>query len=173
MPYPRRELAWLLVVILVVASAVVMGGLYIASHVRIHEASGAHGNDVQVDTPLGSVHVQANDKGHPESAGLPVYPGARPLKGDHASVDISSTFGDKDFHIVTGKWETPDSLDRVRKFYEAKFPGMSVVQHHDRVEMHSLDMESGPGGHKRVIVLRERGSGTEIALASVGEPKAN
>lgn len=147
-----------------------MGGLFIASRVRVHESSAANGKDVQVDTPFGSVHVQQNGKDKPELTGLPVYPGAHSINRDHASVDISSSFGgdDKDLHIVAGKWETSDSIDQVRKFYEARFPEMSVVQHGDRVEMHSMD-----GGHKRAISLRRRGGGTEIALASVGEPKAN
>lgn len=162
-------LAWLLVTVLLVAGFAVFAGIYLVSHVRVHESTAVHGQDVQVETPFGSVHVQHNGKSHPESVGLPVYPGARPVSDDrNASVDISSTLGDKDLHIVTGKWETSDSLDQVRRFYEARFPEMSVVRRHDILEMHSLD-----GSHKRVISLRERGSGTEITLASVGEPKAN
>jgi hypothetical protein len=45
---------------------------------------------------------------------------------------------------------------------------MNVVQHEGRVEMHSIN-----GHAKRVVGLRERNGGTEISLASVGEPKAN
>jgi hypothetical protein len=45
---------------------------------------------------------------------------------------------------------------------------MNVSRHHGHVEMHS-----GKGDGQRVIALRERDGGTEISLASVGEPKAN
>ena len=60
----------------------------------------------------------------------------------------------------------------MQKFYEDKFPEMSVIQHDGEVEMHSVDRHG-----KRVIVLRRvthsGGEATEISLASVGEPKAN
>jgi hypothetical protein len=98
-----------------------------------------------------------------------MYPGAKPIKDrESAVVDLSSFLGDKDLHIVAGRWETSDPLDKVQKFYEDKFPDMSVIQHAGRVEMHSVNSHG-----KRVIVLYDRGSSTEISLASVGEPKAN
>ncbi len=55
---------------------------------------------------------------------------------------------------------------------KTKFPDMSVMQHPDKVEMHSVNQRG-----KKVVVLRsisrDGGSGTEISLASVGEPRAN
>ncbi len=142
-----------------------MAGVILTRTIRVHGTNG----DVQVDSPFGSVHVQHDGKARPETAGMPVYPGAKLVEGNEsATVDLSAAFGDKDLHVVAGKWETPDSLQQVRKFYENKFPDMSVIQHSGRVEMHSVD-----GDGKRVIVLRDRGSSTEISLASVGQPKAN
>ena len=69
---------------------------------------------------------------------------------------------------MAGKWETSDPIDKVEKYYEDKFPDMSVIQHAGKVEMHSAN-----GNGKRVIVLYDHGGSTEISLASVGEPKAN
>jgi len=158
-------LVWLLVTLLVGAAIVVGAVVFVAHNVRVHESR----NDVQVDTPLGSIHVQHNGSGRPESAGMPLYPGAKPVNdGENASVDLSAIFGDKDLKIVAGKWETPDPIDKVQKFYEGKFPGISIIQHPGKVEMHSID-----GHSKKIIALRDRGGSTEIALASVGEPKAN
>ena len=163
-------IAGLVIAFLLFSAILVMAGIFFAHSSKVRQTRAV--NDVQVDTPFGSVHVQHNGD-RPESVGMPLYPGAKPLReGGTASVDLSAIFGDKDLHIVAGKWETSDSIDKVQKYYEDKFPDMSVIQHTDRVEMHSID-----GRAKRVIVLRgvlrDRGSATEISLASVGEPKAN
>jgi hypothetical protein len=166
----RREcqlggiIAWLIIVFLVVSASLMIGGLFLAHSIKVHETR----NDVQVETPFGSVHVQHNGN-RPESTGIPMYPGAKPLHdGSSASVDLSELFGDKDLHIAAGKWQTPDPIDKVQKYYEDKFPDMSVIQHANKVEMHSVN-----GHGKKIIALCDCGHGTEIALASVGEPRAN
>jgi hypothetical protein len=160
-------LIWLAMSFLLVSAVLVMAGLFLAHTIKVRETRA--GNDVQVETPFGSVHVQHSGNGRPESAGMPMYPGAKPLRGgDNASVDLSGIFGDNDLHIVAGKWETSDPIDKVQKFYEDKFPDMSVIQHSDKVEMHGIN-----GHSKRVIVLCRRGGSTQISLASIGEPKAN
>jgi hypothetical protein len=160
-------IAWLVISLLLVSAFLVIGGLFFAHTIKVRQTRA--GNDVQVDTPFGSVHVQHNGDGRLESTGMPIYPHAKPLgKGDSATVDLSQLFGDNDLHIVAGKWATPDPIDKVQKYYEDKFPDMSVIQHSGKIEMHSIDRHG-----KRVIVLRDRGGSTEISLASVGEPKAN
>jgi len=161
-------LGWLALIFLLVAVGLVGGGLFLAHNIKVHEARDGH--DVQVETPFGSVHVQHGKTANAGAIGIPIYPGAKQLKdGDSAMVDLGGTFfGDKDLQVIAGKWETPDSVDEVRRFYEGKYPDMNVVSRHGHVEMHSI------GSHgKRVIALRERNGGTEISLASVGEPKAN
>jgi hypothetical protein len=160
-------LAWLAIIFLLVSACLVMAGVFFAHNIKVRESRAGH--DVHVETPLGSVHVQHGAGGRPEAVGLPLYPGAKQVNGDEsASVDLSAFFVDKDLHIVAGKWETPDPMAKVQKFYENKFPEMSVVQHNEKVEMHSIN-----GHSKKVIVLRDRDGSTEISLASVGEPKAN
>jgi len=162
-------IAWLIICFLMVSACLFVGGLFLAHNIKVRESRTGNGQDVRVETPFGSVHVQHNGNGHPEPSGIPLYPGSKPLgRGETASVDLSEFFGDNDFHIVAGKWKTTDAIDKVQKFYESKFPEMSVVQHENKVEMHSIN-----GHNKRVIALCERDGGTEIALASVGEPKAN
>jgi len=162
-------LGWLAFVFLVISACLVMGGLFFAHNVKVRESHSGNRNDVQVDTPIGSVHVQHGDTGNTRAIGIPIYPGAKQVKdGESASVDLSAVFGDKNLQIIAGKWETSDPIDKVQKYYEDKFPDMNVVQHHGKVEMHSVN-----GHAKRVIALREHGGATEIALASVGEPKAN
>ena len=163
-------LGWLVISFLLMAALVVVAGVFFAHTIRVRETRA--GGDVEVETPFGSVHVQKHEGGRPETGGIPMYPGAKPMKDhDSATVDVSSSFGglgDKDLHIVAGKWETTDPIDKVQKYYEDKFPDMSVIEHEGKVEMHSVN-----GHGKRVIVLQDRGGSTEISLASVGEPKAN
>src|ERR1700680_3269079 len=67
-------LAWLAIVFLFVCACVAITGVYFVHSIKVRENNnGSADKDVQVETPFGSVHVQSG-KGHPESAGLPVYP---------------------------------------------------------------------------------------------------
>jgi hypothetical protein len=159
--------AWLIMSFFLVCVLLVVGGIFFVHTIKFHESGS--GNDVRLETPFGSVHVSHNQGGQPETAGTPLYPGAKAMKNrENAVVDLSSAYGDRDLHIAASRWETADPIDKVQKFYEDKFPDMSVIQHTGRVEMHTVS-----GANKRVIVLYDRGSSTEISLASVGEPKAN
>ncbi len=105
---PPRErggiLAWLVICFLLVSALLAMGGLFFVHSIKVRQA----GNDVQVETPFGSVHVQHGGNGQP--VGIPLYPGAKPRgRGENGSVDLSEIFGDKDLHIVAGKWENQRS----------------------------------------------------------------
>ena len=66
---------------------------------RVNVDKDANGEDknVQVDTPFGGVHVNT-DQTTAADLGLPVYPGAEPVKGDdqHKSADV---------HLGFGEWE--------------------------------------------------------------------
>lgn len=160
-------LGWLAIVFLLVLGCLITCGVFVAHSIRVHENRSGH--DVQVETPFGSIHVDHRDNGRPESTGLPLYPGAKLRhNNESASIDLSEIFGQKDLHIVAGKWETSDPISKVRKFYQDKFPEMSVIENDGKVEMHSADRHN-----KRVIVLRSHDGATEISLASIGEPKAN
>jgi hypothetical protein len=159
-------LGGLVIAFLLIACALIMGGLFLAHNIKVRKA---RGGEVKVDTPFGSLHVQHDSKSRSGAIGMPLYPGAKPVgDGNSATVDLSQIFGDKDLHIVAGKWRTTDPIDKVQKYYEDKFPDMNVIEHTGSVEMHSID-----GHAKRVISLRDKGGETEISLASVGEPKAN
>jgi hypothetical protein len=158
-------LVWLAMGFFLIAGLLLLSGFFLFHTIKVRNA----GDEVHVDTPFGSVNVQHGNNGRPESLGIPLYPNSKVAgKGGTANVDFSEVFGDKDLHIVAGKWETTDPIDKVQKYYEDKFPDISVVQHDGEVEMHGADRRG-----KRVIVLRSRHGLTEISLASVGEPKAN
>jgi hypothetical protein len=163
-----KALAWVLISLLMVFGILILCGVFFASAVRVRVRENASGKGVQVETPFGSVDVQAGEnKG--AVPGLAVYPGAHQVKDTgNATVDLSSLIHNRELRVVAGKWTTPDPIETVQKFYEDKYPEMNVVQHAGKVNMHS-----GDGAVQRVIELRDLDGGTEISLASIGSPKAN
>lgn len=88
---------------------------------RIHVDKGANGEDknVQVDTPFGGVHVNA-DQVTAADLGLPVYPGAQEVKGDdnHKSADIHMGFGEWQMRVRVVSYSTSDAQDKVAAFYK-------------------------------------------------------
>lgn len=88
---------------------------------RVHVDKGANGEDktVQVDTPFGGVHVNT-DVVTAADLGLPVYPGAQPVKGDdnHKSADVHLGFGEWQLRVRAVTYDTADSKDQVIAFYK-------------------------------------------------------
>lgn len=88
---------------------------------RVHVDKGANGEDknVQVDTPFGGVHVNA-DQVTASDLGLPVYPGATEVKGDdnHKSADIHMGFGEWQMRVRVVSYSTTDAQDKVAAFYK-------------------------------------------------------
>jgi hypothetical protein len=114
------------VVLIVIGSIILFGilcvailtavGLRIARHSRVSQ----NGDNVKVETPLGSVETSKDPDQAAKDLGVDVYPGAEVQK-DGAS---SATFGG--MRTVTASFESSDSADKVCAFYRSKFPGASV-----------------------------------------------
>lgn len=87
---------------------------------RVHVDKDANGQEktVQVDTPFGGVHVNT-DQITASDLGLPVYPGAEPIRGDdkHKSADVRLGFGEWQLHVRAVTYSTPDSPEKVTDFY--------------------------------------------------------
>src|SRR5688572_12982422 len=83
--------------------------------VREQEESGARAVDIR--TPVGGLSVRT-DVDVP-ATGLPLYPGARPLREDHdhgsANVDIGFPF--VNLKVVAAKFEHADAPDAILAFY--------------------------------------------------------
>jgi hypothetical protein len=88
---------------------------------RVHVDKDTNGEDknVQVDTPFGGVHVNA-DQTTAADLGLPVYPGAELVRGDdkHKSADVHVGFGDWQLRVKAVTYQTPDSPEQVTAFYK-------------------------------------------------------
>ena len=88
---------------------------------RVHVDKDANGQEktLQVDTPFGGVHVNT-DQVKASDLGLPMYPGAEPVRGDdkHKSADVHLGFGEWQMRVRAVTYSTPDSPEKVTEFYK-------------------------------------------------------
>jgi hypothetical protein len=87
--------------------------------VHVDKDSGGKEKNVQVDTPFGGVHVNT-DQTSAADLGLPVYPGAEPVKDDekHKSADVHLGFGEWQLRVKEVSYGTSDSKEKVTAFYK-------------------------------------------------------
>ena len=169
-------LSGLMATFAVVVCAAVLFAYFVAHSVRVRHEDTANGGKVEVETPFGRVSVDARDKLDPQTVGIPVYPGAERENGRDggalggALIDLDWT-GDthRQLSIVTAKYYTADSPDKVRDFYHARLPHWIFEQRRNGTSK----IEYSEQGYKRVILIHERRDRTEIAIASIGDPPAN
>jgi hypothetical protein len=88
---------------------------------RVHVDKDSNGKEktVQVDTPFGGVHVNT-DQTSASDLGLPVYPGAQPIRDNdnEKSADVHLGFGEWQLRVKVVSYATPDSKDKVSAFYK-------------------------------------------------------
>jgi len=167
-------LAGVLVAILILAALAVVGvfmaGMYFAENIRVEKGKNAKGETVQVETPIGTMHVQQYQKLDPKVIGVPVYPGAvREDRNGAASFDFSFDSAHKEFTVLAAEYSTNDSVDQVKEFYHRQLPHWIISS---RLRG-GVKMEYTEDGYKRIIVIHDQDGQTRIGLASVGEPAAN
>jgi hypothetical protein len=113
---------FLIVVGVVVALGIL--GTVAATLVGLHIAKRTHvtqkGDRVRVETPFGTVTSTKDPKEAARNLGI--YPGARALKTDAASVTVGG------MKTVSAEFQTDDSPDKVFDFYKKKFPDANVTQ---------------------------------------------
>jgi hypothetical protein len=87
---------------------------------RVEENKNGDSKDVNISTPFGGMHVKTNDTDAHASIGLPVYPGAQPVKEDddnNRSADVDMSFGGYQLRVKVAKDHTDDSPAKVEAFY--------------------------------------------------------
>src|SRR5271156_3108695 len=95
-------------IVVMILFGLALAGLFIRN-LRVHN----DGNNVQIQTPVGSIKV---NKDVPRASGLPVYPGAKAGDdGKNATVELSA--GDAGLGFAVEHFTTSDSLDQVDKWY--------------------------------------------------------
>jgi hypothetical protein len=128
---------------------------------RVEENKNGDSKDVDISTPFGGMHVKTNDAAAPASIGLPVYPGAQPVKEDddnNHSADVDMSFGGYQLRVKVAKDHTDDAPDKVEAFYRnaMKRFGDVIACRDDHFvgaparTQEGLTCESGHNGHVTV-----------------------
>jgi len=139
---------------------------YIIPNIRVNNQSTAEGGRVRVETPFGSVRVDARKDIPADTGTVPIYPGAeREKKGSGgATIDLDWGSGEKQLSIAASEYTTPDSVSQVREWYRGQLPNWSTS---DKEMVHIEN------GLKRIISIKQRDGRTRIGIATIGEPAAN
>jgi len=153
--------------------------------IRVRKDSHGRDADVDIRTPFGRLAARTDVDA--KDTGLPVYPGARPLRdrdeGDSAGVRIRSSFFD--FDVAAAKFESEDAPAAIVAFYrdamgtygdvvecrgDIDFEGRNrrrrPVCDEDRSERET-QLVVGNEDHHRTIVVKPRGRGSEFAIVHV------
>jgi hypothetical protein len=159
------------VVIVCVGSVVMLtvAGVFIARNVRVKEVATGKGKTVAIETPFGAMKVHENHALDPETAGIPIYPGAE-RDSDHGGAEFEIDAGDlhKDVTVSGASYWTNDDVDKVREFYRDKFPDW-----HQKWENGEFHIETKEDGRVRTIQIKRENGRTRIAVASIGPPAGN
>lgn len=171
---PRSGSTIVIIVLLFLALIVVVAGVAIwtAAHlitrnVHVQVQQGDSGKkEVSIKTPIGSlaVHHDVNEA----SLGLPIYPGATRVKDSDAatvSIDIAD---EAKVRILAGKFETPDSYEKVRAFYHERL-GDQVTKYREKDAEGKTVFEIKHEKQQKVVALKSKGDRTEIDLVRVSE----
>jgi len=98
--------------------AATLVGLHIARRTHISQS----GDRVKVETPFGTVTSTKDPEEAARNLGVDIYPGARALKTEAASVTVGG------MKTVSAEFQTPDAPEKVFDFYKQKFPGANVTE---------------------------------------------
>jgi hypothetical protein len=158
--------------------------------VKDHDQNG--NSKVDIDTPLGGIHV--NEEADVRDTGLELYPGARPKPktGDdskNANVNISSgLFGVK---VVAIEYESDDAPAKILTFYRSQLKKYgAVVECHTQKQASDLhvnagddkakpvscesdnsgnviELKTGTEGNQRLVSVEPEGKGSDFALVYI------
>lgn len=178
-PPPARSnnaLAWILgiigggILLLLIGAALIV--MMVLHSVHVNQS----GDRVEVETPVGTVRA---NKGGTHSTGLPVYPGATPLRSEGVNLEASSTWGAAGVSVE--KYHSGDSRDTLQAWY-AKHLGsnfkMQTADSNGHNKIDGLDTDVGKdevafvddtGKGAKVVSLSKKDEGTDITLIRVGK----
>ncbi len=198
-PVPPRSsgniiaIALLTLGLLVVLScfAVVFGLRFLAHDVKVNVNGSDDTKEVSIKTPFGGLDVHKNSGVTEASLRLPIYPGAVAARNED-SASVSLAFGGAEgLHIVVGKFDTSDSRDRVRDFYQDRLTaqeGPFTPEAKIDFDTGDSDLESGNMGNfigkdgsgrtifkikrpgeERVVALESHDGGTRIEMVRISK----
>jgi hypothetical protein len=133
-------------------------------NVKDHDANGS--NKVDIDTPIGGVHV--NEQVDVRDTGMTVYPGARqkPKTGDDekgANVNISTSFFA--VKVAAIEFESDDPPSKVIAFYQDQLKKFgNVVECHTTNQGGDLSVKAGEKNSHSPVSCKGGNSGNVIEL---------
>jgi hypothetical protein len=167
-------------------------GIWVGFHVLTRGVSvnvndkGGDKKEVSIKTPFGGIEV--NKDINEASLGLPIYPGAKTIS-DHDDATVNMQFGDNMARIVVGKYEAPDTFDKVKRFYEDRLTskeGKFTVKSGDFDTGHwDKDWDKNEGNfirkdrqgrtvyeirrhnNEKIVVLKDLGASTRIEVVHI------
>ena len=163
----------LLSILIIVAGVVIMlgvAGVMLVRQIHVKETGVGDHKTVSVDTPFGSAHVQPRKDLDPSSIGVPIYPGAT-RTDDHWGAEFQFDSGDfhKEFDVAGALYYSNDDVDKVRQYYEQKFPDWKQKSD-QKGDWH---LETHEGNRIRSVSVNSESGRTRITVASLGPPASN
>ncbi len=180
LPQPARPSSHVLAIVLLILALIVsvslvgiwVGVRFISHAVRVRvEEGGGSKREVSIETPVGSFEVA---KGVDEvRLGLPLYPGAHPVKDDAATLRFGLP-DNQDLQLVVGKFETSDPIDKVKGFYQERL-GNHVTKFVGKDSQGKTVFEIKRQDQEKIVALTSLRSGTRIELVRIvhGREQAN
>lgn len=171
-PPPRTgshllTISLLVLALIVVVSilTVVVGLRFLARGVKINVAEAEAGKkEVSIKTPVGSLEVTQDV--NEARLGLPIYPGAQRSQ-DQGSANVNIAFGNEEgVRVVAAKFQTADSLEKVRDFYKQRL-GSEVTKFTPRNHEGHTVFEIKRSGQEKIVAIHEAGAMTQIELVRV------
>ena len=151
---------------LLIAIAFVGWLSFVACSVNVKDHDGSGASKVDIDTPLGGIHV--NEQVDVRDTGLTVYPGARkkPKVGDDqksANVNIStSVFGLK---VSAIEYESDDSPNKVIDYYRDQLKKYgNVLECHTDSQGGDLNVKAGDKDAHGPVTCEGKSSGNVVEL---------
>ncbi len=172
---PVVAIALLILALIVLTSVIAVwtGLRFLSRGVQVHvDERGGDKKEVSIKTPVGSLEVRKDV--NEAQLGLPLYPGAKRLKGEDSATVSLGLPDEQSVRVVAAKFETTDAFDKVRDFYKTRL-GTEVTRITERSPEGKTIFEIKKGDTEKVVALKNWDSGTRIELVHVthGRPETN
>ena len=160
----------ILIVIVGVIAMLGVVGVFFVRQIHVKETGTGDRKSMNFETPLGNMSLNARKDLDPSTIGIPIYPGAT-KSDDRGGAELQLDAGDfhKEFDAAGALFYTDDSVEKVREYYQEKFPDWKS-QSDDKTGWH---IETHDGQHIRSVSVKSSNGRTSITVASLGPPASN
>lgn len=166
-------------------------------HVTEHKSG--QGDNVEIGTPFGSMHVKTNDDANTAEIGITPYPGAVPYKdnqNDTDSADVNMSFGSFHLGVRAASYKTQDGQSQVVAFYKKDLVRYGDVlecrdnepvgeptrtaqgltcedqhKHNVQVSDSEIELRTGSPDHQHIVAITPKDGGTKIGMVNVDLPE--